>query len=202
MPSTINAPKTGLRGGRIVSPSAHQPPPELLREVQRENVVRASGIENPITTWNESNLELEALKATVDSFSDVILKPKTVKEGETILFKKLVNVHFKGRESIAIPNGLRSDCVAVACVEPFYRLAGYATETRETFISEFLPLIELLDGYEAENGQSLAPLLELCEQDRGKTREVRVDPPKPPTIQDLISGLTDALKANQKSATA
>ena len=203
MPTLINVPRVGSRGGRIVSPALQkQPPPELLRELKQENTVRASEIPNPIETWNEQIMELENMKALVASFSDLILKPKEVKSGEAVLFRRLVNVHFKGRESIEIPNGLRSSCVAMACVEPFYRLAGYATETRETFISEFLPLIELLDTYEAENGQSLAPLLELCEQDRGKTREVRPVPEKQPTIQDLISGLTAALKANQKPATA
>jgi len=202
MPTLMSAPKIGSRGGRIITPpTQRQPPPEMVRELKSENSIQAGRVPNAVESWNEQNLELEQLKATVDSFSSVILKPKSIKAGDQVLFRRLVNIHFQQRLSIELGSGLRSDCIAIACCEPFFRLAGYATETREIFITEFTPLIELLDEYESENGQSLEPLRELCECDRGRCHEVRPEPIKQPTVQDLIAGLTNALKANKPAAT-
>jgi len=195
----MNTPKLGPRGGRIISPSAHEPPPELQRQVQRENSIHQSeSIRPAIEVENERNLELEAMKALVDGYAGVILRPKKIEDGKEVLLHEIINVHMQQRGSVEISRGLRSDCVAIACTKPFFRLAGYETETFEVLLPQFIPLVELLRDFEAENGMSLEPLRELCACDEGRCHEERPEPEKQPTIQDLISGLTNALKGNQK----
>lgn len=186
----------GPRGGRIVT--TRPPSAEVQAAQQRASRdVHSGALEPAIHRWNRENLAAEQLLDKSAEYEGLDFKPKNPRRGEPICFHRLINIFLGIRPSVEIAR-LRSDFVMKVCAEPWFRVAGatvHSGPVREVMTSAVYNLYEFLRDNEPVNGICVAELAELCEMDKDHLNEKRIEPEPAPTVQDLISGLTAALKA-------
>jgi hypothetical protein len=193
----ISNAQIGGRGGRIVSePPKRTPPPEMAAQVEREKVVQRAGLENAVARYNKEELAIESFDLAVDPFRNIDFQPKNPKAGEEVEYQRFQNAFFSMRPNISGVAVLRSDSILRCVTEPFYIVKGASARagmTREVLPPALFDLFSFLQNYEPVNGVSTDELAALCEIDKDHLNEVRIEPPKPTSLQDVLDGLAKVL---------
>ena len=152
-------------------------------------------MENAVVRHNREQMELENFDLAIDPFRGVDFKPKNPKPGEEIEYHRFSNAFFSIRPNVAMA-ALRSDSILRVSTEPYFIVKGASARegmTREVLPTALFDLYTFLQNYEPVNGVSTAELQALCEIDKDHLNEVRIEPPKPTSLQDVLDGLAKVL---------
>jgi hypothetical protein len=177
-------------------------------------------MESPIAAAQRDLDEAAEFENLVAPFiGSVWLEKNPPKDGETIKFE--VSNFFRGiRPNVMGEATARNEFLIRIAAVPFIetmptpapvtqthgqrtRVVGNATPAKpivERFPLSFFTLSEFLQKHRPEMDFDVTILETLAEPDRGHEHEQRIEPSKPPTIEESISRLVTALTAGQKPA--
>jgi hypothetical protein len=212
------------------SVKTQSPPPDLLAEVAADNLradrqAMLQHAENPVVTFNREAAEMEGFNQYVEPYLESDWVERQTPEGQAPLYFTIKSFHWQIRNTVdGAASGHRHEyLLKVACM-PWLPISGQTaaqrmashekrtgifavpqnlvnTPARESFPIAFFALSKFLKNHKPVSDFSIDPLLEISAPDVGHEDEERPIVPPPPTVADLIVGLTAALKAN-KPATA